>query len=90
MAKIVMVMVGSYSTVVEPLTSDREVEGSNPASNWPPEKKWKKKFERKQSKWRRGKIRGSIERGERWIYGSCNSGANVIKLSCLVTNTRAQ
>jgi hypothetical protein len=35
MAKIAMVMVGSYRTVAEPLTSDREVEGSNPASNWP-------------------------------------------------------
>jgi hypothetical protein len=33
-----MVMASSYSTVVEPLTSDHEAEGSNPASNWPQEK----------------------------------------------------
>ncbi len=53
MAKIAMVMASSYSTVVEPLTSDREVEGSNPASYCHQKKRnGRKKFERKSSKWR--------------------------------------
>ncbi len=61
--KIAIVIVSSYSTVVEPLASDREVEGSNPAFNCHQKKRnGRKKFKRKSSKWRRGKIRGHTER----------------------------
>ncbi len=61
--KIAIVIVSSYSTVVEPLTSDCEVEGSNPASNWHQKKRnGRKMFERKSSKWRGGNIRGRTER----------------------------
>ncbi len=50
MVKIVRIMACSYSTLVEPMTSDREVEGSNPGSNWHQKKRnGRKKFERKSS-----------------------------------------
>ncbi len=56
-------MASSYSTVVEQLTSNHEIEGSNPTSNCHQKKtNVRKKFERKSSKWRGGKIRGHTER----------------------------